>query len=419
MQYSSSLFRQEAVDGQDKNKLGSPLRLPSPRHLVVVFLLVFVTASLVYLLVTHTYTSKVSVVGWLVTEQASIDVYPLENNSLLSEVAVRPNQRVSKGETLAYLVRSDVQLSGEASHNEHVTSKTKQLAQLNEQANLNKRQFQQSLLQNERLIVNLSTQESTSQRRLSQLEGLIALHGSQEKELNRLYQSGSLPKVTYQQSQEKGLQLEIQRSDAKLALQQVKQSIDVARHNHHKLRLQQAEKHSHLVGQIEQMKQTLLSADGADTYSILSPIDGFVKNLQVVSGERLHLSHFMMQISPVSNTLKARMYIPSKQAGFIAKEQAVGLKLSAFPYQKFGMASARVKEISDNILLPQQIKEVPFTLQSPVFIVEAELATQTLSANGKEINLKDGMLFEAEVELSEMKLWEWLLRPILSLRGTV
>jgi hypothetical protein len=62
---------------------------------------------------------------------------------------------------------------------------------------------------------------------------------------------------------------------------------------------------------------------------------------------------------------------------------------------------------------------VPFVLQGPVFIAEAALTSQTLSANGKQIHLKDGMLFEAEIELAEMQLWEWLLKPILSLRGTV
>jgi multidrug efflux pump subunit AcrA (membrane-fusion protein) len=105
MKYSNSLFRKEAIEGQHRDKLGNPLRLPSPQHLVVVCLLLLVTASFIYLLITHTYTNKVNVVGWLVAEKASVDIYPIEQNSLLADIPVTSNQIVSKGEVLAHLVR--------------------------------------------------------------------------------------------------------------------------------------------------------------------------------------------------------------------------------------------------------------------------------------------------------------------------
>lgn len=419
MQYSNSLFREEAIEGQHRDKLGNALRLPSPQHLVVVCLLLIVTGSFIYLLITHTYTNKVSVVGWLVSEKASVDIYPIEQNSLLGDIPVTSNQIVSKGEVLAHLVRPNSQLSGEAAHHKQLNSIKRQLSLLNQQTELNSRQYQQNLLQNKQLMGNLNAQLTISKKRLSHLESLLSLHSAQENELYSLYQLGSVSKTVYQQSQEKGLQLKIQISEAALALQQLTQSQTKARANQQVLQIQYSEKRGSLLNQIEQTKQTLSSVNGADTYSLLSPIDGIVRNIQVEKGERVNPGNFMMQISPLNREVKARMYIPSSHSGFIAINQVVGLKLSAFPYQKFGMASASIHEVSEDVLLPQQIKEVPFVLQGPVFIAEAALTSQTLSANGKQIHLKDGMLFEAEIELAEMQLWEWLLKPILSLRVTV
>lgn len=421
MQYSNALFREEAINGQHKDKLGngSLLRLPRPQHLIIVCVLLLVVGSFIYLLITHTYTSKVSVVGWLVTEKANIDIYPLEQSSLLSELAVKPNQTVSKGELLAHFIRPDAQLRGEVFIHKQRTSTQTQLDLLTEQKALNTRQYQQNLLQNKKLLINLDAQLVTARHRLSHIENLLSLHKTEEQEIHKLYQLGSISKAKFRLTQEKGLQLEIQRSDAALSLQNLAQSQDSAQHRQQTLAIQHSEKQSKLINQIEQLKQSLVSSQEAYSYSIFSPIDGIISNIQVEEGERLHPNTFMMQINPLDHELKVRMYIPSNHSGFISTKQPVRLKFNAFPYQKFGMVSATFDEVSKNILLPEQVNEVPFALQGPVFIAEAKLLSQTLKANGKNIPLKEGMLFEAEIELAEMRLWEWLLKPILSLRGTL
>jgi membrane fusion protein len=125
-----------------------------------------------------------------------------------------------------------------------------------------------------------------------------------------------------------------------------------------------------------------------------------------------------MQLSPNQAFLEARLYIPSDQAGFIRTKQQIKLKLNAFPYQKYGMSDATIATVSEHILLPQQLTESPFQVNQPVLIATARLHTDTINANGQQIELKPGMLFSAEVVLSERKLWEWLLNPILSLRGS-
>jgi membrane fusion protein len=58
-------------------------------------------------------------------------------------------------------------------------------------------------------------------------------------------------------------------------------------------------------------------------------------------------------------------------------------------------------------------------LNGPVFLIEATLDTQTVNASGDTMKLKAGMLFKAEITLSNRSLLEWLLSPIYSLRGQI
>jgi membrane fusion protein len=75
--------------------------------------------------------------------------------------------------------------------------------------------------------------------------------------------------------------------------------------------------------------------------------------------------------------------------------------------------------VSQQILLPHQVKRLPMQLTEPVFLINAILDNQQLNANGDKVELKAGMLFQAEITLSNRSLLEWLLSPIYSLRGTI
>jgi membrane fusion protein len=111
------------------------------------------------------------------------------------------------------------------------------------------------------------------------------------------------------------------------------------------------------------------------------------------------------------------MLIPVHSAGFIDEGQALNIRYDAFPYQKFGMQSGHILRISKTLILPGELNDAPVIANEPAYLVTAELINETLVAYGEHIQLKAGMTFSADIELSQRTLIEWLLEPLYSLSG--
>jgi membrane fusion protein len=56
-------------------------------------------------------------------------------------------------------------------------------------------------------------------------------------------------------------------------------------------------------------------------------------------------------------------------------------------------------------------------VKEPVYRVDVKLDRQNVSALGKEIALRPGMLVSADILLERRTLLEWLFEPVLQLRG--
>ncbi|WP_114258701.1 hypothetical protein [Acinetobacter nosocomialis] len=44
---------------------------------------------------------------------------------------------------------------------------------------------------------------------------------------------------------------------------------------------------------------------------------------------------------------------------------------------------------------------------------------QTITAYGEEVNLKIGMLLEADIKLEKRKIYEWILEPLYTVTGNI
>lgn len=116
------------------------------------------------------------------------------------------------------------------------------------------------------------------------------------------------------------------------------------------------------------------------------------------------------------------MYVPSRAVGFIKPGMTALLRYQAFPYQKFGQHSARVREVTTTSVHPDELLNsaalIPGRAQlEPVYRVRLELNQQTVQAYGTATPLRSGMLVDASVVLEQRKLYEWMLEPLFSISG--
>lgn len=126
--------------------------------------------------------------------------------------------------------------------------------------------------------------------------------------------------------------------------------------------------------------------------------------------------------------MEVQLYAPSRAAGFVAPGQEVRIRYQAFPYQKFGLQSGIVSNVSTTPFAPG---ELPPSLASTIlsnaqqningfnnnealYRIKVKLTRQTIRTYGKEQRLRPGMTLEADVIQERRKIWEWIAEPLLA-----
>jgi membrane fusion protein len=418
MQYSTELFRKEAIEGQNRNNLGEAMLLPKTNHQILAVTLICCFLFLCGLLLNASFTSKATVNGWLVSSKPSIDIMAKEVNGVIKSIQISNGHQVLKGQVLLEVSRNASALINE-NYQQQFDSLLQQRKLLEKRKLILINKYQQQERQNEGEIQSYQQHLKVNFGITKKLQIQAREATNEEAILLSLLQNSSISKSTYNAQKEKRQAIEIQIAQTYSAKLDFEQRLLSAKQNQVSSKITSDEELNTLESNLQRTTQEITRFEGAGDYLIKSPIDGVVHNLQAAQGETIGSKIPLMQITPLNNPLKAILYVPSNDAGFIKNQQVVQLKLNAFPYQKFGMSKAHVSHVSQKILLAHQVKRLPIQLNGPVFLIEATLDTQTLNANSDKAVLKAGMLFKAEITLSNRSLLEWLLSPIYSLRGQI
>jgi membrane fusion protein len=122
-------------------------------------------------------------------------------------------------------------------------------------------------------------------------------------------------------------------------------------------------------------------------------------------------------VLPQGAQLEAEIYVPSRSIGFVKPGMQVLLRYQAYPYQKFGQYRARVREVVDTSMLPQELGLPQNASSEPLYRIRLALDSQTIQAYGKHLPLKSGMVVDASIHLDHRRLYEWILEPLFSITG--
>lgn len=152
-----------------------------------------------------------------------------------------------------------------------------------------------------------------------------------------------------------------------------------------------------------------------------SPQDGIIKDLATHTvGTVVQPGTILMTLVPEDEPMQADVMVANLDAGFVTEGQAVKVKLSAYPFQQYGMVEGIVKHVSPDATEggdPAQRK----TTQGDAGQVESppagyrtlvSLKTPYLEAEGKRYRLSPGMQVAAEINLGTRTVLEYLLSPV-------
>lgn len=144
---------------------------------------------------------------------------------------------------------------------------------------------------------------------------------------------------------------------------------------------------------------------------VTSPVDGRVTTVTALVGNRVQPGQPIATILPEGSALEARLFVPTRAAGFMEAGQTVKLQYDAFPYQRFGTYEGTVREVGGSILTAQDMPTVAAP-NEPFYDVRVTLNQASINAFGKDQPLQPGMTLSATIIVERQSFLDWLLEPL-------
>jgi membrane fusion protein len=145
---------------------------------------------------------------------------------------------------------------------------------------------------------------------------------------------------------------------------------------------------------------------------VTAPVAGRIAALPVTTGQTVTAGATVAVIIPQGGQLEAELFAPSRAIGFVRSGQEVQISLQAFPYQRFGTVSGRIRLVSTTVIAPSEVVIQGLKIEEPTFRIRVSLAREAMQAYGESYPLQPGMLVSADVVFDRRSLVQWLFDPI-------
>ena len=154
---------------------------------------------------------------------------------------------------------------------------------------------------------------------------------------------------------------------------------------------------------------------------VRAPRAGTVSSLVVQPGQGVLLGQVIATVVPAGARMEAVLLVPTRAIGVLRAGAPVELRYDAFPYEKYGQFSGRVREVSGTPLPEAEVRRtLPGTADAPtgpMYRLRVDLDSQTVPVQGREVALMAGMRLQASLTLERRKLYQWAFEPVAQLTG--
>jgi membrane fusion protein len=429
----SQLFRPEALAAKSNLWLGH-VRLTQPIGYALTALAGLSVAVVLALFGAFgTYTKKATVIGQLAPTGGTLRITQAVNGGgNLIESRVKEGDTVRAGDVL-FVVSSEreTEVRGERRETQATIAR-----ELNRRAEIAGRDAQLSTQRARERTTSLSARIQAIDNEIESFTRDAELYAARQKlaveglaRFERLSATGFMSSAQTDSKREELLSLQAQQqalSRNKAALQRERATLAA---QIDEVRLQAQAEASELAKGRALLAQESAEHQARTQTLVTAPVAGTITAVAAQTGQNLSGGALLATLLPAdahghASALEAHFYATTRQAGFVEKGQAVLLRYSAYPYQKFGMGRGEVIEVSRS---PYVVQELPTHIAAtlaglaqagdPVYRVTVRIKDQAVQAYGQAHTLKAGMLAEADIVQDTRKLWEWALEPIFSVSG--
>jgi hemolysin D len=182
--------------------------------------------------------------------------------------------------------------------------------------------------------------------------------------------------------------------------------------------------------QIEETVQKLTKADARKSYMLLTaPVAGTVQALSITSiGQVVMPGEEVMRIVPAEGGLEIECYMPNKDIGFIKPGQEAVVKVESFPFTRYGTLPAHVIRVSREAIPEPDAEQQEGNparpshstlaagaqrVQNLFFPVTLVLEKRTISTDGEEIPISNGMAVTVEIKTGYRRIIDYVFSPFV------
>jgi HlyD family secretion protein len=137
--------------------------------------------------------------------------------------------------------------------------------------------------------------------------------------------------------------------------------------------------------------------------TIEAPFDGTVYNVKATKGP-VQAGEELLSMLPRGEELVLDTKVLNRDIGFIRDGMRAKVKLTAFPYQEFGIVDGVVEKVSPNAIMEKDV--------GLVFPVRIRLNKHTLNVHGRDVDLIPGMAATAEIVTRQKSILTFLMEPV-------
>lgn len=419
----NALFRQEALAAQHQTFFGAAVLRPPFSFALWASIAATLAAAVLIFLFCGTYTQRMRVMG-ITAPAAGVIKLMAPQAGVIAERRIQEGQQVKAGEVL-YLLSderitvNDADVTGvQSSVLDQLHQRQRSLLEEQKRQQLMLTQQRRSL---EKRLVALHAEAAQLRREQTTQSKRVESLQTQKQRFDDLAQQRFMSALGVAQKEEELLEQtsklqQLQR--AQLALQREVMSTEAELQQ---LPLRIAQQQAELERAATVVSQDVAQAEASRQIAITAPQDGTVTAILAEPGQTVS-NQPLATLLPASSRLLVHLYAPSKAIGFVEPDQQVRMRFAAYPYQKFGQYTGTVTQVSRTSLA---VVELPAQLAAwaqqnggdGLYRVSVELDSQSVRAYGKAQPLTVGMQLEADVLQETRTLVEWILSPVIGLRG--
>jgi len=413
---STSLFRQEVIESKRQRLFGEVTVAQPLAFSVLTGFLLLVAVSVGLFLATGSFARKETAPGYLQPDLGVIDIYP-PAAGILQSLTVEEGDTVAAGDVLATVLTERISIGGTRVGAAMLDSVNRQIEETEEQIAIAR---DRAIGEEKRLnaeIAGLEEEQAEIEAQIAVQRDLVVVARDNLDSIEELTGRGVISETEYKRRQEQVLSYEQQLAGLRQRLAEIGNRIEQSQMALTGAPLNARERLSELSAAHAALMRQKAELEGQRAMQVVAPVSGRIGAVRLTEGGRADQTA-LMTLLPEGSELEAHLMVPTRAIGFLAEGQEVRLSYDAFNYRRFGVYEGRIRKISRTILGPGEIVG-PIQLEEPAYRVTVALADQDVEAYGQQVPLQPGMTLSADIILEDRSLIDWLLDPLLSLRGRV